>query len=91
MNRGFNLVIAFGLDRRTASPPTRSAPQAQDPFVHRFELDIQCETAEQAWHATLTTRGGRGQLEFDTPMALMRALAQLTLRPRFGSDGAALV
>lgn len=86
MSRGFNLLIAPD----AATPLRRERPEMQDPSVHRFELEVQCETVDQAWHATLSTRDGRHRLEFDSLAALMRTLAQLTLRPPIGADGAGL-
>lgn len=86
MSRGFNLLIAP--DAR--APLTRPVADAQDSFVHRFSLDLRCESTGQPWHATLTTHDGRHRLEFDSLAALMRTLAQLTLRPPIGADGAGL-
>lgn len=77
MSRGFNLLF----EPDTATPFPHSGADAQ-PFVHRFSLELRCESAREPWHATLTTPDGRHRLEFDSPDALMRTLSQLSVRPR---------
>lgn len=41
-----------------------------------FELDVQPQTAILPWHAVLRRAGGDERVEFDSPLALARHLAQ---------------
>jgi len=45
------------------------------PYPIRLEVELQPETAEQPWHAVVRTGDGVQQLEFDSPLALVRHLA----------------
>lgn len=46
------------------------------PVAWRFVLTVQPQSAQQAWHAQLRGEDGAG-LDFDTPIELLRHLAQL--------------
>jgi hypothetical protein len=53
-----------------------------EPPLH-YELDVQPQTAARAWHAVLRPAGGEECVEFDSPLALARHLAQfLTPNPQ---------
>jgi hypothetical protein len=50
-----------------------------------FVLTVQPESPAAPWHARLLYAGGPEQLEFDSPLALVRHLAQLSAKqPRRG-------
>lgn len=50
-----------------------------------FVLTVQPETPAAPWHARLLYADGPQQLEFDSPLALVRHLAQLSAtQPRRG-------
>ncbi len=57
-----------------------------EPLLH-YELDVQPQTAARAWHAVLRRAGGEECVEFDSPLALARHLAQFLIpnpQPRRG-------
>lgn len=57
--------------------------KANDEVV--FVLTVQPETPAAPWHARLLYADGPQQLEFDSPLALVRHLAQLSAtQPRRG-------
>lgn len=57
--------------------------QPRDEVV--FVLTVQPETPATPWHARLLYAGGPEHLEFDSPLALVRHLAQLSAtQPRRG-------
>jgi hypothetical protein len=62
---------------RQRRPPPAPRPQ-------RFELEVQPEGPDSSWHACLRRRGSTERAEFDSPLALLRHLAQLTLAGRKG-------
>jgi hypothetical protein len=67
------------------TPRPALPPSADDDTLH-FELLVQPETHATAWHAALQPLGGGARVEFDTPLALARFLAQF-LNPRSPSRG----
>lgn len=57
--------------------------QPRDEVV--FVLTVQPETPAAPWHARLLYAGGPEHLEFDSPLVLVRHLAQLSAtQPRRG-------
>ena len=47
----------------------------------RFELEVRAETAGTPWRAVLTEPATATRLEFDSPLALLRWIAQRSLPP----------
>lgn len=59
--------------------------QAQPREEVVFVLTVQPESPAAPWHARLLYAGGPEHLEFDSPLALVRHLAQLSAtQPRRG-------
>jgi hypothetical protein len=54
-----------------------SAPR--DPACVRLQIELQPESATQRWHAVVRDSDGRLAFEADTPLELVRHLAQWTL------------
>ncbi|MDZ7651812.1 MAG: hypothetical protein U5L03_04270 [Burkholderiaceae bacterium] len=64
-----------------AIEPVQPKPREEVVFV----LTVQPETSADPWHARLLYAGGPEHLEFDSPLALVRHLAQLSAtQPRRG-------
>jgi hypothetical protein len=61
----------------------QAQPKPREEVV--FVLTVQPETPAAPWHARLLYAGGPEHLEFDSPLALVRHLAQLSAtQPRRG-------
>ena len=61
-------------------------PSPADDDTLRFELTVRPETHAGGWRAVLQPVGGGTRVEFDTPLALARFLAQF-LNPKPASRG----
>jgi hypothetical protein len=54
-------------------------PAPRDPARVRLQIELQPETTSQRWHAVVRDSDGRLAFEADTPLELVRHLAQWTL------------
>ena len=59
-----------------SNPDPLSPAPGSPPVTWRFVLTVQAQSARQAWHAHLRSEDG-ARLDFDTPIELLRHLAQL--------------
>jgi hypothetical protein len=50
--------------------------QSPEPAPVRLQIELQPETATRRWHAVVRTADGRTAFESDSPLELVRHLAQ---------------